>query len=101
MKGRRSPTYDLHLVQERVREGRVQITVVAVRGAAALGISPTGILEVVLALTAADFFKSMEAEKVPGLWQDVYRPVHGNVQLYVKLQIAFRGDAVVIQLKRK
>ena len=68
MKGKQTPTYDLQVIQERVREGRVQITATAVRGAAALGISPTGILEVVLALTAADFFKSMESEKVPGLW---------------------------------
>ncbi len=101
MKGKRTSTYDLQVIQELVREGRVQITAVAVRGAAALGISPADILRVVLALTPADFFKSMEAEKVPGLWQDVYRPFHAQVQLYVKLQIAVRGDAVVIQLKRR
>jgi motility quorum-sensing regulator/GCU-specific mRNA interferase toxin len=101
MKGKQTPTYDLQAIQRLVREGRVQITAVAVRGAAALGISPAGIRKVVLSLTPADFFKSMEAEKVPGLWQDVYRPFHVRIQLYVKLQIAVRGDAVVIQLKRR
>lgn len=53
----------------------------------------------VLALTGADFYKTMESDAEPGRWQDVYRPTYGQTALYVKLQIAVDGDAIVISFK--
>lgn len=53
----------------------------------------------VLALTASDFYETMESDAVPGLWQDVYRPTYGLMALYVKLQIERDGDAIVISFK--
>jgi len=41
----------------------------------------------------------MESETVPGLWQDVYRPVFEGLAMYLKLQIAFDGLVVVISFK--
>jgi hypothetical protein len=43
----------------------------------------------------------MESDATPGLWQDVYRPVYNKTALYVKLQIAVDGDAVVISFKAR
>jgi hypothetical protein len=40
----------------------------------------------------------MEAEAVPGLWQDVYRPVFDGLALYVK-EISFAGFVIVISFK--
>jgi motility quorum-sensing regulator / GCU-specific mRNA interferase toxin len=59
----------------------------------------TAASDCLLALTAADFYKSMESEAVPGLWQDVYRPVFEGLALYVKLQIWADGLVVVISFK--
>ena len=53
----------------------------------------------ILGLTAADFYKSMSADKAPGLYQDVYRPFFQGWELYVKLQIT--SEAVVISFKEK
>jgi motility quorum-sensing regulator/GCU-specific mRNA interferase toxin len=53
----------------------------------------------VLALTPADFYKTMESEAAPGLWQDVYRPVFSGLAMYLKLQISFDGFVVVISFK--
>ena len=51
------------------------------------------ICEVVCLLLKENFYKSMEAEKKPGLWQDVYK----RAGVYIKLQID--GCAVIISFK--
>lgn len=93
------PTYDLSEIQTKVRAGLYWITSSARQGAAAAGLAETDVVSCVLSLRAADFYKSMEAEAAPGLWQDVYRPLYGGTALYVKLQIARSGDTVVISFK--
>jgi hypothetical protein len=52
------------------------------------------ICEVVCLLSKRNFYKSMEAEKKPGLWQDVYK----RSGVYIKLQID--GCAVIISFKK-
>lgn len=99
------PTYDLATIKALVSTGQCVITGQAVNGAGELGFDRSDIVSCVLALTAVDFYKTMPAEKRPGLWQDVYRPVHCGIALYVKLQLAPRSDgrslSVVVQFKRK
>lgn len=34
------------------------------------------------------------------IWQDVYKPRHGDLYLYIKLQKSTDGKGVVIQLKQ-
>lgn len=92
-------SYDLQRIQALVRGGRYVITGSAQRGASALDIGPAGLLDVVLRLTRWDFYKTMPAQKVEALWQDVYRPRVLGTRMYVKLQINFTGDAVVISFK--
>lgn len=99
MKGRPVPAYDLAEVQRRVRSGYFRVTASARASILELNLEHSAASDCVLALTAADFYKSMEAEAVPGLWQDVYRPVFDGLALYVKLQISFAGFVIVISFK--
>lgn len=94
----KTPTYDLERIKALVAEGQLVITLSALRGARFIGMDEEAIVDVVLALQSADFYKTMPAEKLPGLWQDVYRPNFYGFDLYVKLQIT--GQAVVISFKR-
>jgi hypothetical protein len=100
------PTYELADLQRLVRVRHYDVTLRAEQDAADLGLSRAEIAVVVLALTPGDFYKTMEAEKAPGRWQDVYLPLWSvgegrPVELYVKLQIGHRGQAVVISFKER
>lgn len=95
------PTYDLAELQRLVREGAYVVTMAALHGAAALSFDSDDVRSCVLGLTRRDLYKTMPAADVPGLWQDVYRPMYLGVPLYVKLQLSRRGTTVVIQFKRK
>ena len=61
-----------------------------------LGFDESDIVECVGALSSAHFYKTMEAEKRRGFWQDVYRTEYGGIPLYVKLQLEGQtpGDTV-------
>jgi hypothetical protein len=41
----------------------------------------------------------MPAEKIPGLWQDVYKIHYQGVRVYLKLQIGASGHSVIISFK--
>lgn len=97
---RDEPTYDLGRIQRLVADGRYRITRSALRGAEHLGITPAGVEDATSALTVADFDKSMPAKKVPGLWQEVYRPTYAGRTLYLKLQVATDGIVVVVAFKQ-
>ncbi|HYR06290.1 MAG TPA: type II toxin-antitoxin system MqsR family toxin, partial [Longimicrobium sp.] len=77
------------------------ITFAATKGAAELNLSPDDVVTAVLMLQPRDFYKSMESEKIPGLWQDVYHLNHHRCWLYIKLQLLADGRAVVVQFKEK
>lgn len=97
------PTYELSTIQELLDNPRTQIiTDLAYCAAVSLGYAgKEEIVEVVKRITFNDFYKTMEAEKRPGLWQDVYRINDRGILLYVKLQLSADGKGVVIQFKRK
>jgi len=94
-------TYDLEMLQRLIGQGPLSrvITTAAIGGAGLLNIDTAGIVEAVLALTPAHFYKSMEAEKRPGLWQDVYHLPFEGVEIYIKLQLSPDGRGVVVQFK--
>ncbi len=100
---RGTPTYDLHLLQHLVGQGELSraVTESARAGAIAMGWNVPEIIEAVLELDSRDFYKTMEAEKCPGLWQDVYHLDFRGDALYIKLQRSPDGRAVVVQFKRK
>jgi len=55
--------------------------------------------EVILALTPSDFYKSMEAEKDPGYWQEVYKPVYLCQDIYLKFIV--KDDVVIVSFKER
>jgi motility quorum-sensing regulator/GCU-specific mRNA interferase toxin len=94
-----NPTYSLTTIQSLIRSGRYRITLSAKQGAHAMGMDTSDVESCILGLTDRDFYKTMPAEKVPGLFQDVYRPRFLGHEVYLKLQIT--GEAVVISFKEK
>jgi motility quorum-sensing regulator/GCU-specific mRNA interferase toxin len=101
--GREEPTYDLLELQRLIGQGPISssITNAAEEGASELGWSRSDIVEAVLELTSQHFYKSMESERLPGLWQDVYHLRYRGIWLYIKLQLALTGRAFVVQFKKR
>lgn len=97
------PTYRLRHLQELVERGEVSrwVTEGAREGAGRLGWGVPEIVAAVLELGPANFYKTMEAERCPGLWQDVYHLLYRGTELYIKLQLSRSGRAVIVQFKRK
>jgi hypothetical protein len=100
---KRLPTYDLDEIQRLVGQGELSrfVTEAAAEEAERLGFVLDDVVEAVLLLSPENFYKTMEASRFPGRWQDVYHLSFRGVPLYIKLQIDNCGRAVVIQFKRK
>jgi hypothetical protein len=101
--GLHGPTYDLARVIALLAAKCYRITGLAVKEAGELGFDESDIVECIGALSSAHFYKTMEAERRPGFWQDVYRTEHGGIPLYVKVQLEGSSPSdllVVIQFKR-
>ncbi len=94
-----TPTYDLTSIKAFIKSGRYRVTLSAKQGASEMGMDTGDIETCILDLSSRDFYKTMAAEKVSGLYQDVYRPQFKGFDLYVKLQIT--AEAVVISFKEK
>lgn len=88
-----TPHCKLSVVKSLIESGQVRATKAAREGATALGINYDGMIAVVLALTAADFYKSMTAHADHRVWQDVYRPTTAAGEVYLKLTVI---DGVLI-----
>jgi motility quorum-sensing regulator/GCU-specific mRNA interferase toxin len=84
---KRSPHCSLATVRELVVAGNVRTTHTARAGAVALGFTFSDMLAVVLALTSADFYKSMTTYADDTIWQDVYRPKTSAGDVYLKLTV--------------
>ena len=66
------PHCPLPMVKNLVDAGQVRTTSTARIGASELGLDFPGMLAVILALTPADFYKSMTTHHDHTIWQDVY-----------------------------
>ena len=94
---KKSPHYNLSIITELIEAGKVRSTVSALSGGAALGFDFAGMGEVVLALTADDFYKSMTTYTDNKIWQDVYRPNISAGDVYLKLTVV--EDVLIISFK--
>ncbi len=53
-------------------------------------------------LKKSEIYKTMESNRNPGLWQDVYiTGDSSNITLYIKLQKSCDGKGVIISFKEK
>jgi len=94
---KRTPHCELSIVRGLIAEGKVRSTLTATRNARSLGISPNGMVAVVLALTPNDFYKSMTTYVDDKVWQDVYRPNTAFGDIYLKLTVV--DDVLIVSFK--
>lgn len=96
---KKTPHYKLIQAQTLVAQGSYRVTMSARTGAAALGLGLDEMLAVVLALTRADFDKSMTTHADHTIWQDVYKPSTAVGPVYLKLTVA--GDVLIVSFKER
>ena len=92
-----APHCKLSVVKAMVGAGHVRTARTAREGAVALGLDFDGVLAVVMALTAADFLKSMTTHADHRVWQDVYRPMTPGGEVYLKLTVI--DDVLIVSFK--
>jgi motility quorum-sensing regulator/GCU-specific mRNA interferase toxin len=90
---KRTPHCKLSTVKALIDAGKVSTTHTARVGATELGLTLSDMLAVLMALTPADFYKSMTTHADHTVWQDVYRPSTQVGDVYLKLTVI---DAVLI-----
>ena len=93
------PHCKLPVIKALVEAGQVRATATAYNGARELGINDlAGMCDVVLALTSADFYKSMTTHADHRIWQDVYhaRTANGD-EVYLKLTVI--DDVLIVSFK--
>jgi len=94
---KRTPHCKLSMVKALIAESKVKTTRTAREGAAALGLDFDDMIAVVMALTPADFYKSMTTHADHQLWQDVYRPTTTAGEIYLKLTVI--DDVLIVSFK--
>lgn len=92
------PHTKLSVVHALMEAGSVRSTVSALTGASALGFDFEGIVQVVMSLTAADFYKSMTTQADHRIWQDVYRPETASGEI-IYLKITVIDDVLIVSFK--
>ena len=95
---KRTPHCKLAVVKALVEAGKVRTTHAARVGANELGLALSNMLDVVMALTPADFYKSMTTHADHTIWQDVYhaKKASGD-ELYLKLTVI--DDVLIVSFK--
>lgn len=92
-----TPHCKLTVVKRLVEAGKVRTTHAARVGANELGLAFSDMLDVVMALTTADFYKSMTTHADHTVWQDVYRPSTQAGDVYLKLTVI--DDVLIVSFK--
>lgn len=94
---KRTPHCKLPVAQALVASGMARTTHAARAGANELGLTFSDMLDVVMALTPADFYKSMATHADHAVWQDVYRPSTPAGDVYLKLTVI--DDVLIVSFK--
>jgi len=94
---KRTPHCSLPVLKALVEAGKVRTTYSAEQGAAQMGFGVSDMLTVVMALTPADFYKSMTTHADHTVWQDVYRPNTQAGDVYLKLTVI--NDVLIVSFK--
>jgi motility quorum-sensing regulator/GCU-specific mRNA interferase toxin len=92
-----TPHCKLTVVKACVEAGKVRVTRSARLGATALGLELSGMLDVVMALAPADFYKSMTTHADHTVGQDVYRPSTQAGDVDLKLTVM--DDVLIVSFK--
>jgi len=94
------PSYALLRLKELIKGGKYRITVSAFQSAALMGFLDEDITECICDfLQTSHFYKTMAAEQMAGLMQDVYKITYEGKRVYLKLPISQSGHAVIVSFK--
>ena len=99
MTEKRKPTYDLEAFK--AAAGRMRVTVVATRTAAALGFGRAEIKTMIQTMQRPHFYKSMTSSGDHRIWQDVYHVPSPAGLLYVKFTADAVTEVVLLSFKEK
>ncbi|AKH64716.1 MULTISPECIES: type II toxin-antitoxin system MqsR family toxin [Photorhabdus] len=94
---KRTPHCKLSVVKTLIEARKVRTTYTALAGANELGLEFSDMLAIVMALTPADFYKSMTTYADHTVWQDVYRPNTHVGDVYLKLTVI--DDVLIVSFK--
>lgn len=94
---KKTPHCRLSEIRALIRAGRVKSTASALAGAAALDFDFDGMIDIVMALTPADFHKSMTTYTDHHRWQDVYRVSTVAGKIYLKITVI--DDVLIVSFK--
>ena len=92
-----TPHCKLSVIKTLIKNGKVRSTTTALKSAAALGFEFADMLNIINALTSADFHKSMTTHADHHVWQDVYRTTTKNGDVYLKLTVI--EDVLIVSFK--
>ena len=95
-----APKYSLERIQQLVVGGRIRITDSAEQGAESLYLLDSDIIECICQLSDDDYEHTLESTKVPGTFQDVYKPRYQGYAIYLKLRLIGDHDVVLISFKQ-
>ncbi len=94
------PSYPLDQIKGLLQQKSFRVTEIALQGAMLMNFVDEDIIECIMtSLSDTHFYKTMPAERIPGLMQDVYKIRYEGKRVYLKLQISKSGHAVVIAFK--
>ena len=94
---KKKPHCKLLTVKDLIRQGKVRTTQAARIGAIELGLDLSDMLEIIMGLSASDFYKSMTTHADHTIWQDVYRPSTKVGDVYLKLTVI--DDVLIVSFK--
>ena len=94
---KQTPHCKLSAVKALIESGKVRTTKAARAGGVALGFDFDSMIAVIMALTPADFYKSMTTHADHRIWQDVYRPSTSMGDIYLKLTVI--DDVLIVSFK--
>lgn len=96
---KRTPHCALVIVKEMISQGKVRMTHTAWLGASEMGFNRSEMIDVVMNLSPADFYKSMTTHADHTIWQDVYHASTEAGLVYLKLTVI--QDVLIVSFKEK
>jgi hypothetical protein len=97
MKETEKPTYNLETIKLTFNTiEKLNMTYSAMQGQYELGFSDQDVVDAIQALTCNDFYKSMPPKHEHySAWQDAYKSIFKNVNLYIKFQTDKRKEIII------
>ncbi len=102
VKFNKNPKYNLDKIKSAFDcIDKLNMTVSAMQGQYELGFSDQEVVDAIQALTIDDFYKSMLPKHTGfSAWQDVYKTIYKQIEIYLKFQIDKRGEIIISFKKR-